>query len=81
MIEENMKIFFGLSFFGIIMVVWVELIFNFWVLEGEIEVKVIVIFFFNLGVLFGIMVMISRDFEFFEKKYKVKNFIYICIIY
>lgn len=67
MIEENWKIFFGLSFFGIIMVVWVELIFNFWVLEGEIEVKVIVIFFFNLGVLFGIMVMISRDFEFFEK--------------
>lgn len=67
MIEENWKIFFGLLFFGIIMVVWVELIFNFWVLEGEIEVKVIVIFFFNLGVLFGIMVMISRDFEFFEK--------------
>lgn len=67
MIEENWKIFFGLLFFGIIMVVWVELIFNFWVLEGEIEVKVIVIFFFNLGVLFGIMVMISRDFDFFEK--------------
>lgn len=67
MIEENWKNFFGLLFFGIIMVVWVESIFNFWVLEGEIEVKVIVIFFFNLGVLFGIMVMISRDFEFFEK--------------
>lgn len=67
MIEENWKNFFGLLFFGIIMVVWVELIFNFWVLEGEIEVKVIVIFFFNLGVLFGIMVMINRDFEFFEK--------------
>lgn len=72
MTEENWKTPPGLSFSGITMVVWVEPTFNLWVSEGETEVKVIVISSSNSGVSSGIMVMISRDSELPDKKFKVK---------
>lgn len=60
MVEENWKIPPGLSFSGMMIVVWVEPTFNLWVSEGETEVKITVISSSSSGVLSGIMVMINN---------------------